>query len=63
MLIYRPDGDVDADTTALAPPVRDLTGVRVGVLDNGKPNAVVAMTRLAETLAAETGASAPRPTW
>ena len=43
MLIYRPDGDVDADTTALAPPVRDLGGARVAVLDNGKPNAVVAM--------------------
>jgi hypothetical protein len=57
VLIYRPDGDVDTHTTALAPPVRDLAGVRVAVLDNGKPNAVVAMTRLAETLAADTGAT------
>jgi hypothetical protein len=57
VLIYRPDGDVDADTTALAPAVPDLAGVRVAVLDNGKPNAVVAMTRLAETLAADTGAT------
>jgi hypothetical protein len=57
VLIYRPDGDVDADTTELAPAVGDLAGARVAVLDNGKPNAVIAMTRLAETLAAETGAT------
>jgi hypothetical protein len=57
VLIYRPDGDVDADATALAPPVRDLAGVRIAVLDNGKPNAVVAMTRLAEAVAAVTGAT------
>jgi hypothetical protein len=57
VLIYRPDGDVDADPVALAPPVRDLEGVRIAVLDNGKPNAVTAMTRIAETLADQTGAT------
>jgi hypothetical protein len=55
--IYRPDGDVDALTTSLAPPVRDLHGRRIVVLDNGKPNAALAMTRLAGTLATRTGAT------
>jgi hypothetical protein len=57
VLIYRPDGDIDGSATALAPPVRNLAGARVAVLDNGKPNAVVAMKRIAETVAAETGAT------
>ncbi len=57
MLIYRPDGDVDALTTALAPPVCDLRGCRIAVLDNGKPNAALTMSRLASTLATNTGAS------
>jgi hypothetical protein len=56
VLIYRPDGDVDAQSTLLAPPVRDLRGCRIAVLDNGKPNAALTMSRLAGTLAAQTGA-------
>ena len=36
MLIYRPDGDIDAQSTLLAPPVRDLHGSRIAVLDNGQ---------------------------
>jgi hypothetical protein len=54
--IYRPDGDVDTTLTRLADPPSSLRGVRVAVLDNGKPNAVVVMTRVAEALAARTGA-------
>jgi hypothetical protein len=54
--IYRPDGDVDETQTRLADPVVDLAGCRVVVLDNGKPNAVLVMTRAAETLAERTGA-------
>jgi hypothetical protein len=57
VLIYRPDGDVDTHTTALAAPVRSLEGARIAVLDNGKPNAVVAMRRIGETLASQTGAT------
>lgn len=56
MLIYRPDGDIDAQTTPLAPPVRELRGCRIAVLDNGKPNAALTMSRLAKTVAAQTGA-------
>jgi hypothetical protein len=57
VLIYRPDGDVDATTTPLAPSVHDLRGCRIAVLDNGKPNAALAMSRLAGSLAAHTGAT------
>jgi hypothetical protein len=56
MRIYRPDGDVDTTLTRLADPVARLAGCRIAVLDNGKPNAVVVMTRVAEALAARTGA-------
>jgi len=55
--IYRPDGDVDETVTLLADPVSSFAGCRVAVLDNGKPNAALVMTRLAETLAARTGAT------
>ena len=57
MRVYRPDGDVDATIAQLASPVADFAGRRVAVLDNGKPNAVLVMTRAAETLAARTGAT------
>ena len=54
--IYRPDGDVDTSLISLAGPVPKLAGCRVAVLDNGKPNAALLMTRAAENLAAATGA-------
>ena len=57
MRIYRPDGDVDATITHLADPVSSFVGCRVAVLDNGKPNAALVMTRAAEALAARTGAT------
>jgi hypothetical protein len=55
--IYRPDGDVDTTPARLTEPVSSLAGRRVAVLDNGKPNAALLMTRAAATLAAGTGAT------
>jgi hypothetical protein len=57
VLIYRPDGDLAEDAAALAPAVATLAGLRIAVLDNGKPNAGLVMTRAAETLASHTGAT------
>jgi hypothetical protein len=54
--IYRPDGAIGQPRTKLSPPLTSLTGLRVSVLDNGKPNAMLLMTRIAESLAARTGA-------
>jgi hypothetical protein len=55
--IYRPDGDVDSMRTYLAEDVSSFVGRRVAVLDNGKPNAALVMTRAAEALVARTGAA------
>ena len=54
--ILPPDGTVGEPlhTAAAAPAV--LTGLRIGVLDNTKPNAEVLLDRLAEGLAERTGA-------
>ncbi len=49
--IYRPDGEIGQPATTLATAPATLGGLRIGVLDNGKPNAALVMTRLAETLA------------
>src|SRR4051812_6270718 len=54
--ISLPDSDPGPEIVPLAPSPASLTGLRIGVLDNGKPNAAVVMTRAAETLAAGTGA-------
>jgi len=54
--IYRPDGDIGQVPATLAPSPSSLAGLRIAVLDNGKPNAAFVMTRLAESLAARTGA-------
>jgi hypothetical protein len=54
--IYAPDSEPGPELATLAPSPASLTGLRIGVLDNGKPNAAVVMTRAAETLAARTGA-------
>jgi hypothetical protein len=56
VLVYRPDSEPGPEMTNLAPSPEVLTGLRLAVLDNGKPNAGVVMVRLAETLAARTGA-------
>jgi hypothetical protein len=57
MQIYRPDGDIGQAPAALAPSPPSLSGLRVAVLDNGKPNAAFVMTRLAESLAERAGAT------
>jgi hypothetical protein len=57
MQIYAPDGAIGRPTFSLAPSPSVLTGLRVGVLDNAKPNARLIMTRMAEQLAARTGAT------
>lgn len=56
MKIYSPEGNVGVPAAALAasPPV--LTGKRIGILDNTKPNAGLLLGRVAERLAERTGA-------
>jgi hypothetical protein len=54
--IYRPDGTIGQARATLAPSPASLTGARIAVLDNGKPNAALLMTRIAESLAKRTGA-------
>ena len=54
--IYLPDSEPGPELARLAPSPSSLAGLRIGVLDNGKPNAAAVMTRAAETLAARTGA-------
>ena len=53
--IYRPDSIPGPEIARLAPSPSSLAGLRIAVLDNGKPNAAVVMTRAAETLAARVG--------
>jgi len=52
--IYAPDGEVGPAPVTLAPSPSVLTGVRIGVLDNGKPNAGLLLARVAKQLAART---------
>ena len=56
MQIYAPDGEPGPAPATLAPPRPVLSGARIGVLDNGKPNAGLLLTRVGEQLAARTGA-------
>jgi len=55
-LVYLPDSAPGPEMASLAPSPSSLAGLRIAVLDNGKPNADVVMTRAAESLAARTGA-------
>jgi len=55
--IYLPDSVPGPDAVTRAASLSSLAGVRIAVLDNGKPNANVVMTRAAETLAARVGAT------
>ena len=57
MKIYAPDGAIGKSSLSRAATPSVITGLRVGVLDNGKPNARLLMVRIAEQLAAHTGAS------
>lgn len=54
--IYRPDSVPGPEIIELARSPKSLAGLRIAVLDNGKPNAGVVMTRVAKTLAARVGA-------
>jgi hypothetical protein len=56
-MIYLPDSEPGPELAALTRSPSSLAGLRIGVLDNGKPNAAVVMTRAAQTLAARTGAT------
>ena len=49
--VYRPDGEVGPAPVGLAPARTVLTGARIGVLDNGKPNARLLLERLAGRVA------------
>jgi hypothetical protein len=54
--ILSPEGSVATAPLQAAPPVSTLTGRSIAVLDNGKPNARLLLTRIAERLAARTNA-------
>ena len=54
--IVSPEGSTGPPPVGLAPAVHDLTGKRIAVLDNGKPNARLLMTTIAERIATDTGA-------
>ncbi len=55
--VYLPDSEPGPEPAALARSPRSLSGARIAVLDNGKPNADVVMTAAAEALARRTGAT------
>jgi hypothetical protein len=55
--IYLPDSAPGLEMSSLAPSPASLSGARIAVLDNGKPNAGVVMEHAAENLASRTGAT------
>jgi hypothetical protein len=55
--VYLPDSEPRPDIWKLANSPRSLSGLRIGVLDNGKPNAAFVLSCAAERLAADTGAT------
>jgi len=55
--VHVPDGAIGSPPVHLATSPTSLAGLRIGVLDNAKPNARLLMVRVAEQLAARTGAS------
>jgi len=57
MQIYTPDGEIGPPPSARQPGRAVLKGLRIGVLDNAKPNARLVMERAASQIAARTGAS------
>ena len=54
-LIHRPDGKLADGAVQLASTSPVLSGGRIGVLDNGKPNAGVLLSRVANGLAERIG--------
>lgn len=57
MKLWSPFSGGHAAIARLAPRKPSLAGLTIGVLDNGKPNAGVLLHRVAELLAARTGAA------
>ena len=55
VMIYRPDGALGRPSITLTPAPPTLSGLRIAVVDNGKPNTLLVLTRLAETLSSRTG--------
>lgn len=55
--VYLPDSVPGPPPGILAPSPPSLAGLRIAVLDNGKPNVDVVMTAAADALAARTGAT------
>jgi hypothetical protein len=55
--VLSPEGAVAAWPARAAPPLDALAGRTIAVLDNGKPNARLLLTTIAERLAARTDAS------
>jgi hypothetical protein len=53
--IASPEGAIAPRVRGLAPTPPQLHGKRLGVLDNGKPNAHLLLTTLAESLVRRTG--------
>ena len=56
MQIYAPDGAIGAPPSGRLPGRGVLKGLRIGVLDNAKPNARLVMERAATQIATRTGA-------
>ena len=54
--IVSPEGRVHVPRAPLAPAPADLAGLRIAVLDNGKPNAALLMTEIAQRVAERTDA-------
>ncbi|MDH5238054.1 MAG: hypothetical protein OEW85_10605 [Acidimicrobiia bacterium] len=58
--IHTPEGTIDRPATQRAPAPATLEGVRIGILDNTKPNADVLLRSAADALCAATGAHVVR---
>jgi hypothetical protein len=58
MNVLSPAGARSSTRKPLAARPRELRGLRIGVLDNSKPNAGVLLDRVAELLAERAGAAA-----
>lgn len=57
LTVYEPTADPRSTGVTLAPRLASFTGKRVGILDNGKPNAGFLMLAVAERLRAGYGVS------
>lgn len=56
MKVFAPDGAVGSPAVSPAPPLPVLTGRRIGILDNTKPNAGALLVGLAQRIVGRTGA-------